>query len=331
MSGEHTNKVRFRAIRTAVIMLLLTVLFAAVFTYADSDIIDYDPSVYYESREEAAEALRSGMKDRKRYVTVAIYEKVDEKSIKTIIGDVFNLALEHTGEPNEGDYLKYEFADYKGKAETDLYWGRPVVIIRYVINYYTDAEQEKLTNKKVKEIIKTLDLKGESDYRKIRSIHDYLCDNVEYDVKKSGDNKGGTEHTAYGALVDGRAVCQGYSASLYRLLLESGVDCRIIDGEGLDQGGMASAHSWNIVGIGGVYFYVDTTWDDSTGSHKYFLRNRDDFETDHNMSDAYSDDFVTEQYPVSQSGYAVDYDMPLKAIKKESKRLVKAIGSVEES
>ncbi len=312
-----------RVIRTAVMMLVMMALFAAVFSYA---VVDGE---YYDTREEAAVALRDAMKHREKYVTVAIYEKVDEESIKTIIGDVFAMALEHTGKPKEGDYLKYQFAEYKGKAETDLHWGSPVVIIRYVIDYYTDKEQEKLTNEKVKEIIKTLDLKGKSDYRKIRAIHDYLCDNIDYDVEKSGDHKGGTEHTAYGALVEGEAVCQGYALSMYRLLLEAGVDCRIVDGEGTETNGLSSPHSWNIVSIGGVYFYVDTTWDDSSGSMDYFLRNRDDFETDHVISEEYGEAFVTEEYPVSQSGFPVDYDTPVKAIRKASKSLIKAFDSLE--
>ena len=304
-------------------MLLLTALSAAVFAYADSDIN------YYESRDEAAAALRKAMKARDNYVTVAIYERVDEESIKTIIGEVFDQALEHTGKPKEGDYLKYQFADYKGKAKTDLHWGRPVVEIRYVINYYTNAEKEKETDKKVKEILKELDLKGKSDYRKIQAIHDYLCDNIEYDTEKSGDDKGGTEHTAYGALVEGKSVCQGYAISLYRLLLEAGVDCRVIDGQGLEAGGLSSAHSWNIVSIGGVYFYVDTTWDDSSGSKDYFLRNRDDFETDHVMSEEYDKDFVTEQYPVSQSGYPVDYDTPIKALNKATASFLDAFKQLD--
>lgn len=316
---------KIRAIATAVIVLLITALSAAVFAYAGSDV------VYYDSREEAAAALREAMKARSHYATVAIYEKMDEESIKTVIGEVFEMAMEHTGEPDEGDYLKYQFEDYKGKAATELHWGMPAVVIRYEIDYYTDASQEELTDKKVKEIMKELDLKGQSDYRKIKAIHDYICGNVEYDIEKSGDNKGGIEHTAYGALVEGKAVCQGYATSMYRLLLESGVDCRVIDGEGTEAGGLTSAHSWNIASVGGVYFYVDATWDDSTGSLDYFMRNRDDFETDHIMSEEYGEDFVTERYPVSRSGYAVDYDMPIKSVLKAAEALLAALDPAKAS
>ena len=304
---------------TAVIVLFLTALSAAVFTYAEED------TVYYDSREEAVAALREAMKDREHYATIAIYERVDEESIKTIIGDVFNLALEHTGKPDEGDYLKYQFDSYKGKAESGLHWGIPEVTIRYVINYYTDAGQEKQTDEKVKEILKTLELEGKSDYRKIRAVHDYLCDNVEYDTERAGDNKGGTEHTAYGALIEGKSVCQGYAISMYRLLLESGVDCRVIDGKGIEPGGISSAHSWNIVSIGGVYFYIDATWDDSTGSLDYFLKNRDEFETDHEMNEEIGKAFVTETYPVSRSGFPADYDTPIKSILKAAEAMASAL------
>lgn len=304
-------------------MLLITALCAAAFSYAEEGV------EYYDTREEAAEALREAMKERQRYVKVGIYEKVDEESIKTIISEVLDLAIEHTGDPKEGDYLKYHYAEYKGKAETDIRWGSPVVVIRLIIDYYTDAKQEKQTDKKVKEIIKSLDLKGKSDYKKVRAIHDYICEHTEYDSERSGDDVGGTEHTAYGALVEGKAVCQGYSNALYRLLLEAGVDNRIINGNGVEPGGLEGAHSWNIVSIGGVYFYVDATWDDSTESDQYFLRNRDDFEEDHVMSDEYGEKFVTETYSVSQSGYAVDYDTPIKAILKSAKHLLKLIDSIE--
>lgn len=314
---------KIRAIRAAVIMLLITALSAAVFAYADYE------GVYYYSREDAAAALRDAMKDRERYVTVGIYEDVDKESIKTIIGDVFSQAIKHTGKPTEGDYLKFQFANYHGKAKTDTYWGEPVVVIRYVISYYTDEDQEKQTDKKVKEILKTLDLKGKSDYQKVKAVHDYLCENIEYNYEKSGDNKGGKEHTAYGALIEGKAVCQGYATSMYRMLLASGVDCRIIDGEGAEAEGLPGYHSWNIVSIDGVYYYVDTTWDDSSGSLDYFLKNRDDFETDHVMSEEYGEEFVTKKYPVSQSGFPFDYKTPEKAIKKASKSLMKAFDSIE--
>lgn len=294
-----------------VIVLMITALSDAAFCYAESDVI-----TYYETREEAAAALREAMKAREKNVTVAVYERADEESIREIMTDILDTAIEHTGDPREGDYLKFQFADYTARSASGLHWGRPAVKIDFDINYYTDAAQEKLTDKKVKEIIESLDLNGRSDYRKIKLIHDYVCENVEYDSESAGNEKGGTEHTAYGALVEGKAVCQGYSVALYRLLLEAGVDCRIINGTGVERSGMTGSHSWNIAGIGGVYFYVDSTWDDSTGSLEYFLRNRDGFEKDHIMSDEFGESFVTKEYPVSRSGYPADFDTPAKAILK---------------
>ena len=316
----------FKAIRTAVTVLLITALSAAVFAYAETG----TGTVYCDTREEAAAALREAMKAREHYASVSIFESVDEESIKTIIGEIFDMAIEHTGEPDEGDYLKYQFADYNGKAKSGIRYGMNEVTIRYVINYYSDASEESQTAEKAQAILKSLDLKGRSDSAKVRAIHDYVCDNVIYDIEKKGDNKGGTEHTAYGALVEGRSVCQGYALSMYRLLLEAGVDCRIIDGEGIDRNGGTESHSWNIVNIGDEYFYIDATWDDISQSYDYFLRNREDFEKDHVMSSEYTEDFVTEEYPVSASGYAFDYDATLKSIRKAAKSTLKAFKKADD-
>ena len=42
------------------------------------------------------------------------------------------------------------------------------------------------------------------------------------------------------------------------------------------------------------------------------------------MSEEYDKDFLTEKYPVSQSGYPADYDTPIKALNKATAALVSA-------
>ena len=37
---------------------------------------------------------------------------------------------------------------------------------------------QEFIDKKVKEILKELDLEDKSDFHKIKAVHDYLCDNV---------------------------------------------------------------------------------------------------------------------------------------------------------
>ena len=62
------------------------------------------------------------------------------------------------------------------------------------------------------------------------------------------------KYTAYAAMINKTAVCQGYASLLYRLLLECGVDCRVVTGYG--NGGR---HAWNIVEVDGKYYNVAGT------------------------------------------------------------------------
>ena len=60
-------------------------------------------------------------------------------------------------------------------------------------------------------------------------------------------------------------------STLNRLLTEMGVGCRIITGEGMN-GEKAEFHAWNIVKLGGVYYNIDVTWDDTKMTSDYFLK-----------------------------------------------------------
>lgn len=283
-----------------------------------------DETVYYETREEAGEGLREAMKKRETMVSVGVYESADKSSIKSIISDVFDEALVHTGVPNEGDYLKYQYSEYKGRAQTTWNDGRAAVVIRYVIHYYTDAEQEAAVDNKVKEILSELAMDDMSSFEKTEVVHDYIVENTDYDRGSSGTLR----HSAYSALVKGSSVCQGYSLALYRLLLESGVDCRIIFGKGIESNGKSGDHAWNIVRIGSEYFYVDSTWDDSLSTDAYYLKNRNEFEGDHKMDKSYGEAFVTTEQHVSVDGEPVDTEKPILQIIHASKGMTDGVDEV---
>lgn len=113
-------------------------------------------------------------------------------------------------------------------------------------------KQEKAVDTKVAEILTSLNLKGKSDYDKVRAIHDYILRTLSYELE--------SRSLIYDALVKKRPVrCVGYAASVYRLLNKAGVPCEIITGSG---------HAWNIVKMGEKWYHLDATFDD-TGSSKY--------------------------------------------------------------
>ena len=90
-----------------------------------------------------------------------------------------------------------------------------------------------------------------SDVEKALLIHDRLALHCEYDFTISDDNK----HNCYGALVNGSAVCQGYTEAYDYLLEAVGIEGQVCISEQLN-------HSWNIIYIDGVPYHVDVTWDD---------------------------------------------------------------------
>ena len=65
-------------------------------------------------------------------------------------------------------------------------------------------------------------------------------------------------HSAYGALMKGEAVCQGYALAYKLLLDEAEVECTAVTSDQLN-------HMWNAVSFdGNRWYYVDVTWDDPT-------------------------------------------------------------------
>lgn len=94
------------------------------------------------------------------------------------------------------------------------------------------------------------------DYMKVKTIHDYIINNCKY-AKDYDTNKDPDYYTAYGALVKGRAVCQGYTQAARILFDLCGIDNFTISGKSHDD-----AHTWNAVKLGEDYYHIDITWDD---------------------------------------------------------------------
>jgi transglutaminase/protease-like cytokinesis protein 3 len=115
----------------------------------------------------------------------------------------------------------------------------------------------------------------ESDYEKEKYVHNALLELIEYDEEAE------MNQNAYGAIVDGRCVCAGYSRAFQYILNELQIPVYYVTGISQE-----TDHAWNIVRIGGKYYNVDLTWDDQTPD-RYLCFNRSDpvFAQDHERSD----------------------------------------------
>lgn len=102
------------------------------------------------------------------------------------------------------------------------------------------------------------DAEGETRYEKVRDIHDRLCALITYEANDHA-------RSPYGALVEGRAVCEGYAKAFKILCDRAGIPSVIVAGHGVTRmtGPEGENHMWNYVRMeDGQWYAVDVTWDD---------------------------------------------------------------------
>lgn len=91
-------------------------------------------------------------------------------------------------------------------------------------------------------------------------LHDALVARCVYDEEAAASSQPAVEYphafSAYGALVIGRAVCEGYSRAFQLLLHAAGMECTLVTGQSRD----GEPHMWNLVTVDGYTYHVDPTW-----------------------------------------------------------------------
>lgn len=113
-------------------------------------------------------------------------------------------------------------------------------------------------NKKVDYIINDI-IKDEKDTNTmIKLAHDYIVNNTKYDSNRSDKNISEYDSdTAYGALIEGYALCGGYTDSM----------AIILDRLNIKNFKIASdSHIWNAVNMNNEWYHLDLTWDDPVTS-----------------------------------------------------------------
>ena len=221
----------------------------------------------YLTVEEAGAQVRQHLKNREETFTVNFGYKTT--NAEAAGESVLAVAMAHTGNATEGDYLKWQYGGWGGSYSRSYNSTAKQYEYSFTFKvvYYTTAEQEAELNTAVTNLINSLGVKNKSDYEKIKGVYDWICANVTYDYANLEDTTYTLKYTAYAALMDKTAVCQGYALLFYRLMLELGVDNRFI--AGLAASG--EAHGWNIVQLGEYYYSVDSTWDAGQTAYNYFL------------------------------------------------------------
>ena len=90
--------------------------------------------------------------------------------------------------------------------------------------------------------------KGKTDYEKELFFHDYLIEHCAYHE----DTGNWQAYTAAGALLNGKAVCEGYSRAFQLLLNQEGIDNYLMTGSARDPSGRVDGHMWNLITLDGA-------------------------------------------------------------------------------
>ncbi len=151
-----------------------------------------------------------------------------------------------------------------------------------------NADQMKAYYNKAKTVISQIIKPGMTDFQKEKVIHDYIVNNVRYDIENyNNDTIPRESYSPYGALIKGVAVCEGYAGATDLLLNLAGIESIVVSGNA-DNGEGIGGHAWNIVKINGMYRHLDTTWDDPVTSngenvlrYNYFNLTDDEISIDH--------------------------------------------------
>lgn len=258
----------------------------------------------FQTIQDAAVYLREQMLQRADAISFSLPAPVvtGSGSLEALADDLVNAATAYTEDctGQEGDALLWGYKSYGMTASSD----GVTFALEFRMTYHSTYEQEQQLTAEVKRVMEGMALAGKSEYEKVKAIHDYICDHVDYDDSL-------TKYSAYDALCTGKAVCQGYSVLFYRMCREAGLSVRIISGTG--NGGR---HGWNIVRIAdnaraaGKYYNVDCTWDGqgSTTHHLYFLKCEADF-VNHTRDSQYATDAFYQDYPMSDASYVTSVGM----------------------
>ncbi len=168
----------------------------------------------------------------------------------------------------------------------EYYYSRNSTFIK-LYSAFSKQEQQKAVeklNNKVSEIISCIP-KNSDEYETELFLHDYIIKNCTYEKDSSNLQSKPKVFNSYGCLVEGNAVCEGFSKSMQLLMNCVGIKCQLIMGARESE-----PHMWNVANINGDWYHVDVTWDGAGSFRKYDYFNVTDevIKKDHKIYDELS-------------------------------------------
>lgn len=165
-------------------------------------------------------------------------EKVLEKAYRSVIAD-------------HGEIFWVSGYNY-----TQYTMGKKIVSIDFSPSYTMGRTERDYYQSQidvvVDSILKNVDPSW-GDYEKAKYVFEYLAGNIEYEM--------GTEQNQniISVFLNKKTVCQGYANATQYLLTLLGIPAVVVTGTA-----EGDTHAWNLVQLDGAYYFMDTTWGNSS-------------------------------------------------------------------
>lgn len=173
---------------------------------------------------------------------------------------------------------------------------------------------------------------GMDDYEKELAVHDWLIYNCTYDSGSLSAIPNPSENcdNPYGALINGQAICKGYTTTFRMFMGMLSIPCGTVHSADID----GDEHAWNTVKLDGSWYYVDCTWDDPIPdfsgrpvTHKYFNVSREEIAERHVLPEGTPETDSLENSWYSRSAVKISsfdeiYPLAEKALKNNTSSIV---------
>ena len=210
----------------------------------------------------------NGLSNIEKHVYNAILSEIYDFPDSITIPQVTQKQLE-----NIRDALLYDNPDLFFLGRKPTWFSKltgSVIMPEYYISKSVYEIQKKKLDKVCDNILSSL-TNPDDEWQTELEIHDYIIDNCHYKFVENDY----VYSSAYGALVNGEAACEGYSKAAKLLFDMAGIECSVVGGNMIDESGNEiyedgnpKKHMWNAVKINGDYYYLDCTWDDPVNPEK---------------------------------------------------------------
>lgn len=160
----------------------------------------------------------------------------------------FKVRLDH---PQIFYTVNFKYRYYEDSENVEM-------IPEYIFPKAKIMDHQKAMDARVKKLARQAEKLNEKE--KELFIHDFICQNVQYDKLKKPYS-----HEIIGPLGQGVGVCEGIAKSVKILCDALGIWCIIAVSDSNPEKKIKYRHAWNVIRIDGKYYHLDATFDNTLG------------------------------------------------------------------